>query len=62
MLGKANMGTIKTILEELVLMIKGFPMALQADPPLANLPNAVLTSVLAGVQAVEAKVDASMLA
>ncbi|KAG0138907.1 hypothetical protein CROQUDRAFT_102652 [Cronartium quercuum f. sp. fusiforme G11] len=104
MLGEANMGSIKTIFKELILMLKDMPtggysildlslratcltskqpgsflckkagfhdavtlaeyglwLASQASPPLSNPLDTVLASVLARVQAVEAKVDALLL-
>ncbi|KAG0140025.1 hypothetical protein CROQUDRAFT_100715 [Cronartium quercuum f. sp. fusiforme G11] len=39
----------------------GLQLTSQANPPLSNPPDTVLASVLTGVQAVEAKVDALLL-
>ncbi|KAG0141159.1 hypothetical protein CROQUDRAFT_99124 [Cronartium quercuum f. sp. fusiforme G11] len=50
-----------TFHDAIMLAEHGLHLASQAHPPLANPPDVVLASVLAGIQAVETKVDNLLL-
>ncbi|KAG0142651.1 hypothetical protein CROQUDRAFT_97289 [Cronartium quercuum f. sp. fusiforme G11] len=50
-----------TFHDAIMLAEHGLRLASQAHPPLANPPDAVLASILAGIQAVETKVDNLLL-